>query len=108
MVLTGGENVYPREVEEVLYQHPAILEAAVLGTPDAKWGESVVAALVLREGQTVTAAEISAFCKERIASYKKPKFVCYVPALPRNASGKVLKRELREAIAVGTLPLDAA
>jgi acyl-CoA synthetase (AMP-forming)/AMP-acid ligase II len=107
MVLTGGENVYPREVEEVLYQHPAILEAAVLGTPDPKWGESVVAALVLREGHTVTAAEIGAFCKERIASYKKPKFVCYVPALPRNASGKVLKRELRERIAAGDLPLDA-
>jgi acyl-CoA synthetase (AMP-forming)/AMP-acid ligase II len=108
MVLTGGENVYPREVEEVLYQHPAILEAAVLGTPDPKWGESVVAALVLREGRTVTASEISAFCKERIASYKKPKFVCYVPALPRNASGKVLKRELRDLIAKGELPLDAA
>jgi len=108
MVLTGGENVYPREVEEVLYQHPAILEAAVLGTPDPKWGESVVAALVLREGQTVTASEISLFCRERIASYKKPKFVCYVPELPRNASGKVLKRELRERIAKGDLPLDAA
>lgn len=108
MVLTGGENVYPREVEEVLYQHLAILEVAVFGTPDPKWGESVVAALVLREGQTVTAAEITAFCRERIASYKKPKFVCYLPALPRNASGKVLKRELRDLIAKGELLLDSA
>ncbi len=108
MILTGGENVYPREVEEVLYEHPAVLEAAVVGTPDPKWGESVVAVLALREGQSVRANEVSAFCKERIASYKKPKFVCYVPALPRNASGKVLKRELRDRIATGDLPIDAA
>jgi acyl-CoA synthetase (AMP-forming)/AMP-acid ligase II len=95
-------------VEEVLYEHPAVLEAAVVGTPDPKWGESVVAVLALREGQSVRAQEVSAFCKERIASYKKPKFVCYVPALPRNASGKVLKRELRDRIASGELPIDAA
>jgi acyl-CoA synthetase (AMP-forming)/AMP-acid ligase II len=108
MILTGGENVYPREVEEVLYEHDGVLEAAVVGTPDPKWGESVVAVIAVREGASIRSSDLIAFCKERIASYKKPKFVCYVPALPRNASGKVLKRELRERIASGELPLDAA
>src|SRR6185437_3370692 len=108
MILTGGENVYPREVEEVLYEHECVLEAAVVGTPDPKWGESVVAVIALREGTNIRSSDLIAFCKDRIASYKKPKFVCYVPALPRNASGKVLKRELRERIASGELPLDAA
>jgi acyl-CoA synthetase (AMP-forming)/AMP-acid ligase II len=108
MILTGGENVYPREVEEVLYEHPAIAEAAVLGTPDPKWGESVVAVLRVKEGQDVPSArEVIAFCKERIASYKKPKFVAFVAELPKNASGKILKRELRERIAAGELALDA-
>jgi len=107
MILTGGENVYPREVEEVLYEHECVLEAAVVGTPDPKWGESVVAVIALREGTSIRPSDLIAFCKERIASYKKPKFVCYVPALPRNASGKVLKRELRDRIASGELPLDA-
>jgi acyl-CoA synthetase (AMP-forming)/AMP-acid ligase II len=108
MILTGGENVYPREVEEVLYEHPAIAEAAVIGTPDPKWGESVVAVLRLREGGKVDASEVVAFCRERIASYKKPKFVCYVAELPKNASGKILKRELRDRIAAGDLPLNRA
>ncbi len=108
MILTGGENVYPREVEEVLYEHPAIAEAAVVGVPDPKWGENVVAVLRLRAGETLRAGELATFCKERIASYKKPKFVCLVAELPKNASGKILKRELRERIAKGELPLDAA
>jgi acyl-CoA synthetase (AMP-forming)/AMP-acid ligase II len=108
MILTGGENVYPREVEEVLYEHPAIAEAAVVGTPDPKWGESVVAVLRVKEGeQAPPARDVIAFCKERIASYKKPKFVTWVSELPKNASGKILKRELRDRIASGDLPLDA-
>ncbi len=96
MILTGGENVYPREVEEVLYEHPAVAEAAVIGAPDVTWGETVVAVIRLREGQTAEAEEIIAFCRERIASYKKPRHVVFVPELPKNASGKILKRELRE------------
>jgi acyl-CoA synthetase (AMP-forming)/AMP-acid ligase II len=105
MILTGGENVYPREVEEILYEHPAVVEAAVLGAPDPTWGEKVVAVVCAREGQSVSGAELVAFCRERIASYKKPRHVVFVSALPRNASGKVLKRELRERIAAGELEL---
>lgn len=107
MILTGGENVYPREVEEALYEHPAIAEVAVIGTPDAKWGESVVAVVRCAEGQEVSPGEVIAFCKERIASYKKPRFVAYVTELPKNASGKILKRELRDRIAAGELELQS-
>jgi acyl-CoA synthetase (AMP-forming)/AMP-acid ligase II len=104
MILTGGENVYPREVEEVLYEHPAVVEAAVVGAPDPTWGEKVVAVVCLRT--EVSGAELIAFCRERIASYKKPKHVVVVDALPKNASGKVLKRELRARIAAGELTWD--
>jgi len=105
MILTGGENVYPREVEEVLYRHPAVVEAAVIGAPDPKWGEKVVAVIAARAGHDVTGADLVAFCREEIASYKKPRHVVFVDALPKNASGKVLKRELRDAIAAGTIVL---
>jgi acyl-CoA synthetase (AMP-forming)/AMP-acid ligase II len=107
MILTGGENVYPREVEEVLYRHPAVVEAAVIGAPDPKWGEKVVAVVCARAGHGVTGADIVAFCREEIAGYKRPRHVVFVDALPKNASGKVLKRELRDQIAAGTLVLEA-
>jgi len=106
MVLTGGENVYPREVEEVLYQHPAVLEAAVIGAPDPKWGEKVVAVVCRRAD--VAAADLIAHCRERLAGYKKPRHVVFIDVLPRNASGKVLKRELRERIATGELVWEGA
>jgi acyl-CoA synthetase (AMP-forming)/AMP-acid ligase II len=96
MIISGGENIYPREVEEVLYTHPSILEAAVIGVPDEQWGESVKAIVVLREGEGVSEQEIIDFCKKNMASYKKPKSVEFVDALPRNPVGKVLKKELRE------------
>lgn len=105
MILTGGENVYPREVEEVLYEHPSVLEVAVVGTVDPTWGEKVVAVISLREGVDVSAEELIAFCKERIASYKKPRHVVFIDMLPKNASGKVLKRELRDRIRAGELIL---
>lgn len=104
MILTGGENVYPREVEEVLYQHPAVVEAAVVGAADPKWGEKVVAVVCRRSD--VSGEELIGFCRERIASYKKPRHVIFIDALPKNASGKVLKRELRERIAAGELALE--
>jgi acyl-CoA synthetase (AMP-forming)/AMP-acid ligase II len=107
MILTGGENVYPREVEEVLYEHPAVVEAAVIGAPDPKWGEKVVAVVCVREGEAVNGEDLIVFCRERIASYKKPRHVVFIDTLPRNASGKVLKRELRDRIASGVLTLDA-
>ena len=105
MIVTGGENVYPREVEEAIYEHPGIVEAAVVGAPDPKWGEKVVAVVVRREGHEVSQEDLIAHCRERIASYKKPKHVVFIDVLPKNASGKVLKRELSDAIASGEVVL---
>jgi long-chain acyl-CoA synthetase len=96
MIITGGENVYPREVEEILYCHPAVLEAAVIGVPDDTWVERVHAVITLKKGQSVSSDEIISFCKERIARYKAPKSVEFLESLPKNASGKILKRELRK------------
>lgn len=96
MIITGGENVYSAEVEAVLYKHPKIYEAAVVGVPDEKWGERVKAFIVLMPGEKSSDSEIMEFCKEHIASYKKPTVVEFVEDLPRTASGKVMKSELRK------------
>lgn len=96
MIISGGENIYPREVEEVLAVHPAVSEVAVIGVPDEEWGESVKAVIVLQDGKSATEESIIKFCKERIASYKKPKSVSFVTELPKNARGKILKKELRK------------
>lgn len=95
MVISGGENVYPAEVENVLAGHPAIAQVAVIGVPSQKWGETVKAVVVARPGATVDGQEVIAFCRERLAHYKCPTSVDVVDELPRNASGKLLKRELR-------------
>jgi len=97
MIKTGGENVASREVEEAIYQHPSVAEAAVFGVPDERWIEAVTAAVVLREGASLTEEELITFLRGRLAPFKTPKRVRFVAALPKNASGKVLKRELREA-----------
>ena len=99
MVITGGENVYSAEVEDVLFAHPAVAEAAVIGVPDERWGEAVCAVVALRTAGTTTAEELIAHCRTRLARYKAPKYVVFVDALPRNAAGKVLKRTLREEVA---------
>jgi len=96
MIVSGGENVYPREIEEVLFQHPSIADAAAIGVPDAQWGEVVKAVVVLREGASVSETEIVDFCRGRLAGYKRPRSVDFAKALPRNPTGKVLKRQLRE------------
>ncbi|MDF2629326.1 MAG: AMP-dependent synthetase [Symbiobacteriaceae bacterium] len=96
LIISGGYNIYPREVEEVLYQHPAVAEAAVIGVPDEQWGEAVKAVVALRPGMTATAEALISHCRERLAGYKKPRSVDFVPALPRSANGKILKRELRQ------------
>ncbi|MBV9338407.1 MAG: AMP-binding protein, partial [Solirubrobacterales bacterium] len=96
VIITGGTNVYPREVEEVLYGHPGVLEVAVVGLPDEKWGEAVTAVAVVRQGDEVSERELISYCDGRMAPYKKPKAARFVDALPRNPSGKILKRELRE------------
>jgi acyl-CoA synthetase (AMP-forming)/AMP-acid ligase II len=96
MIISGGENVYPAEVESALYGHPAIADVAVLGVPDERWGEAVKAIIVLKPDSRASEAEIIAYARERIAGYKLPKSIDFVDALPRTPSGKILKRELRE------------
>jgi acyl-CoA synthetase (AMP-forming)/AMP-acid ligase II len=96
MIISGGENVYPREVEEILYRHPAVLEAAVIGVPDPYWVEKVHAVVVTRKGVSTADEELIAFCKKHIAGYKVPKTVEFVASLPKNPAGKILKKELRE------------
>ncbi len=96
MIITGGENVFPREVEEILYRHPGIHEAAVIGIPDPYWVEKVHAVVSLKKGSNCTAEELIALCKKNLAGYKSPKSVEFVDALPKNAAGKIMKRELRE------------
>jgi long-chain acyl-CoA synthetase len=94
MIIRGGYNVYPREVEELLYEHPAIREAAVVGVPHDEWGEEVGAAVVLEPGEEVAPEEISAWVRERIAAYKYPRVVWFLEELPKGATGKILKREI--------------
>jgi long-chain acyl-CoA synthetase len=95
MIIRGGFNVYPREIEEVLYAHPAVLEAAVIGVPHESHGEEVKAVVVLKPGQTLTKEELIVFCKERLAAYKYPRMVELMAVLPKGPTGKILKRELR-------------
>jgi len=96
MILTGGENVYSTEVENILYMHPAILECAVIGVPDQKWGEAVKGIVVLKPNHKATEGEIIQFCKDRIAHYKAPKSIDFIDALPRTGSGKIHKKGLRD------------
>lgn len=96
MIVSGAENVYPRVIEEVLFQHPAVADAAAIGVPDAEWGETVKAVVVLREGQTATEEELIDFCRGKLGGFERPRSVDFVSELPRNLTGKVLKRQLRE------------
>lgn len=107
MIVSGGENVYPREVEEVLCQDPAVLEAAVFGLPDPKWVERVAAAVVLKPGSAATVDDIVRRARTQLAGYKCPKTVIFADTLPRNATGKVLKRELRRHYGDGAAPVQA-
>jgi long-chain acyl-CoA synthetase len=95
MIIRGGYNVYPREIEEVLYEHPAVSEAAVIGVPDESMGEEVAAAIVLRRDKQATADDIRAFVKERVAAYKYPRRIWFCDELPKTATGKILKREIQ-------------
>ncbi len=97
MICRGGENIYSKEVEDVLYTHPSVMEAALYGVPDRIFGEAPRAAIVLRPGRTATGEEIRAFCSQRLADYKVPARVRFLAELPKNANGKILKRALREA-----------
>ncbi len=95
LIIRGGYNVYPREVEEVLYAHPAVAEAAVIGRPDERLGEEVTAVVALKSGAAATEAELIAFCKERVAAYKHPRSIRFLETLPKGPTGKVLKKELK-------------
>jgi acyl-CoA synthetase (AMP-forming)/AMP-acid ligase II len=95
MIISGGENIYSPEVERVLAEHPSVLEVAVIGVPDDRWGEVVKAVVGLKPEATATEEELIAFCQERIAKYKCPQTIQIVDALPRNPTGKILKKDLR-------------
>jgi fatty-acyl-CoA synthase len=98
MIISGGENVYPSEVEAIVCAHPSVRDVAVIGLSDEKWGESVHAVVVLHDGASVTEAELLAWSKERMAGYKRPRSYLFLsePEMPRNATGKILHRELKE------------
>jgi len=96
MIVSGGENIYPREIEEVLFRHTAIADVAIVGIPDSIWGESVKAFIVLKHGKMVDEQEVIDFCKRHLASYKKPRAIEFVSSIPKNPSGKTLKRLLKE------------
>jgi long-chain acyl-CoA synthetase len=100
LIIRGGYNVYPREVEEVLYEHPKIREAAVVGVPHDEWGEEIGAAVVLHEGEELSSEEVSAYVKDRIAAYKYPRLVWFADDLPKGPTGKILKREIETPAAV--------
>ena len=95
IIIRGGYNVYPREIEEVLYEHPAVREAAVIGVPHATHGEEVAAAVALRPGASATPDELRDYVKTRVAAYKYPRLVWLVDALPKGPTGKILKREIQ-------------
>jgi len=96
MVISGGINIYPRQIEEVLYRHPHVAEAAVVGVPDERWGEHLRAFIVVRDAETMDAESIISFCKTDLSSYKIPRDIVFVDTLPKNSNGKILKRALRE------------
>ena len=96
MVIRGGENVYPREIEEFLYRHPAIADAQVVGVPDDKYGEELCAWIVLREGASLSEEELRDFCRGRIAHYKIPRYVKFVSSFPMTVTGKVQKFLIRD------------
>ncbi len=98
MIISGGSNVYPREVEEVLYRHPAVLEACVFGVPDETWGERIIASVVLRNGVSASGDELIQWCRQSLASYKKPSEVFFLAELPKSGIGKILKREIRQRL----------
>jgi len=96
VIISGGTNIYPREVEEALLTNEKVFEVSVVGSPHPEWGEEVVAFVVLNEGTACSTEELDAWCKTQIASFKKPKRYIFVPELPKNSYGKVLKTSLRE------------
>jgi long-chain acyl-CoA synthetase len=96
MIISGGENVYPAEIEEVISKLPQVSEVAVIGVPHEQWGEEVKAVVILKEGETMSEEEFMDYCKEHLAGYKRPRSVDFVDDFPRTATGKVLKRIIKK------------
>jgi long-chain acyl-CoA synthetase len=99
LIIRGGENIYPREVEEALYKHPSVAETSVVGAPDPELGQVVHAFVVLKSGQNATEAELIAFCQQHIAKFKAPKHITFLGALPKNLIGKTIRKELKQLAA---------
>lgn len=95
MIVAGGYNIYPKEIDEVLYDHPKIVEACAVGVPDEYRGETVKAFIVVKPGERLTREEVIAYCRERLSAYKVPKQIEFLDSLPKSAVGKILRRELR-------------
>jgi acyl-CoA synthetase (AMP-forming)/AMP-acid ligase II len=96
MIISGGENIYPAEVEDSLLRHPKVADVGVIGFPDPKWGESVKAVIALKEGETLSEEELIEWCQGKIGRFKIPKQVVFIDAIPRTPTGKILKRVLRD------------
>jgi acyl-CoA synthetase (AMP-forming)/AMP-acid ligase II len=96
MIIRGGENISPEEVEDALYAHPMVDDCAVIGVSDPDWGQEPKAIVVLKQGQECTSEELMEFCRGKLSSFKRPRYVCFVDELPRTSTGKVLKRDLRK------------
>jgi acyl-CoA synthetase (AMP-forming)/AMP-acid ligase II len=96
MIIRGGENISPEEVENVLYAHPCVEEAAVIAVASVEWGQEPKAVVVLKKGTKATPEELMEFCRQKLSSFKRPRYVCFVNELPRTSTGKILKRTLRE------------
>jgi long-chain acyl-CoA synthetase len=96
MIIAGGFNIYPKEIDEVLYEHPKILEACTIGVPDEYRGENVKSFIVKKQGESLTADEVIEYCRDKLAAFKMPKEVEFVEELPKSAIGKILRRELKE------------
>ena len=99
MIIRGGENIYPKEIEEFIYTHPAVQDVQVIGVPDEKYGEEALACIILKEGEAVTEEEMHEFIVGRLARHKVPKYIRFVDSFPMNAAGKILKYKMREQFA---------
>jgi fatty-acyl-CoA synthase len=107
MIIRGGENIYPKEIEDFIYTHPKVSDVQVIGVPDKQYGEEIMACVVLKEGETATEQEIKDFVASHMAKHKTPRYVAFVPGFPMNAAGKILKYKMRED-AVALLNLQSA
>ena len=96
MIIRGGENIYPKEIEDFIYTHPKVSDVQVIGVPDKQYGEEIMACVILKEGVTMTEDELKEFCRENMAKHKTPRYVAFVDEFPMNAAGKILKYKMRE------------